>query len=69
MNKHATDAVSLGFGSVFLAAVAGWLVTSWFAVDPPSVGWLVAGGLVLLGVFGLVATILQRRGDDPGAST
>jgi hypothetical protein len=60
MNRHALDALSLAFGSVFLAVVAGWLLTRWVEVDLPSAGWLVASALVLLGALGLVTTAAQR---------
>lgn len=63
MNKHTTDAVSLGFGTAFLVVVAGWLLTRWVSVDLPSVGWLVAPALVLLGLVGLIATLLERGGE------
>jgi uncharacterized membrane protein len=62
MNRHALDVVSLVFGSVFLAAVAAWLLTRWVTVDLPSAGWLVASALVLLGVLGLITTGRRRQG-------
>lgn len=57
MNKHDTDVLSLTFGSVFLAVVVWWLVARWVSVDLPTGGWLVAGGLILLGLLGLYATV------------
>jgi hypothetical protein len=62
MNRHALDALSLVFGSVFLAVVAAWLVTRWVEIDLPSAGWLAASALVLLGVLGLVTTGTRRHG-------
>jgi hypothetical protein len=62
MNRHALDALSLVFGLVFLAVVAGWLVTRWVDIDLPAAGWLVASALVLLGALGLVTSGTRRRG-------
>ena len=53
MSKHETDAVSLAFGSVFLAAVAWWLLVRMIDVDLPPVGWFFAAGLILVGLLGL----------------
>jgi O-antigen/teichoic acid export membrane protein len=64
MNKHAWDTLSLIFGVTFLAAVGAWLVSEWLTVDLPPAGWLLAAGLVLFGVLGLISTVLQRRGQD-----
>jgi hypothetical protein len=62
MNKHDTDLVSLGFGSVFLGLVTIWLLAQLVRIDLPSGGWFVAGGLILLGALGLTATArLTRR--------
>jgi hypothetical protein len=66
MNRHASDTVSLIFGIAFLAVAAAWLLTRWMEVQLPSVGWVVACGLVLLGVLGLISSALLRRGDTPG---
>jgi len=69
MNRHALDVFSLVCGSVFLAVVAGWLVTRWINLDLPPAGWFVASALVLLGILGLVVTGLHRHGAAPGAGT
>jgi hypothetical protein len=65
MKRHATDAISLGFGTTFLALTAAWLLTRWIAVDLPSPGWLVAVGLVVVGAVGLVTGVVRGRGDRP----
>lgn len=62
MNRHALDTLSLIFGVAFLAAVTAWLANQWLTVELPSVGWLVACGLILFGGLGLISTVLQRRG-------
>lgn len=66
MNRHASDTVSLIFGVTFLVAAAAWLLTRWVAVQLPSAGWIVASGLVLLGVLGLISAALRRRDETPG---
>ena len=62
MSKHETDAVSLAFGSIFLAAVAWWLVVRMIDVDLPPVGWFLAGGLIIVGLVGVATAALPRRG-------
>ena len=62
MNRHTTDAVSLGFGATFLAVVAAWLLNRFVALDLPSPGWLIAVGLVVVGAVGLVASVVRGRG-------
>jgi drug/metabolite transporter superfamily protein YnfA len=62
MNRHPLDSLSLGFGTAFLVVAAGWLATRWLTVHLPSPGWLAASGLILLGILGLVTTLLPRRG-------
>jgi hypothetical protein len=61
MKKHAMDAVSLAFGVVFLGFVAWWQLARWVTLDPPRLGWFVAGGLILLGTAGVVATLRSDR--------
>ncbi len=59
MNKPRTDGLSLGFGLVFLAAVAWWLARHQFAIPLPASGWL-AAALILFGLIGLVYARNQR---------
>ena len=66
MNRHAWDTLSLVFGVTFLLVAAAWMVTRLAAVQLPSAGWIAASGLVLLGIVGLISTLLPRRGDTPG---
>jgi hypothetical protein len=65
MNRHAADPVSLIFGVAFLVAAVAWLLTRLVAVQLPPAGWIVASGLVLMGVLGLISTGFQRR-QTPG---
>jgi len=64
MNRHETDALSLTFGSVFLAIVAWWIVVRSVHIDLPSVGWFLAGALFVLGVVGLVVVVRPHRSYD-----
>jgi hypothetical protein len=60
MNKHGLDAVSFAFGAVFLSLVVVWLGSRLIDVELPSPGWLVAGALVVLGMLGVVLTLLPH---------
>jgi len=64
MNRHETDALSLTFGSVFLAIVAWWIVVRSVHIDLPSGGWFLAGALIVLGVVGLVVVVRPHRSYD-----
>jgi len=57
MKPHRTDGVSLSFGLIFLAVALWWAVTQVVDVRLPNAGWLVAGGLILFGVVGLLGAI------------
>jgi hypothetical protein len=58
MKQHGLDAVSLVFGAVFLSLVVAWLGTRLIDIRLPSAGWLVAAGLVVFGILGVVLTLL-----------
>ncbi|WP_250001225.1 hypothetical protein [Actinoplanes sp. M2I2] len=62
MRPHRTDGVSLSFGVLFLLVVAWWAVTRVVTVHLPAVGWLVAGGLIVFGVLGLLGALRSARG-------
>jgi hypothetical protein len=64
MKPHRTDGVSLSFGLIFLGIVSWWLVEQVTDVHLPALGWLAAGGLILLGVMGLGSAIRSGRRDD-----
>src|SRR5688572_12727258 len=69
MKAHDLDAVSLTFGGVFLGVVVVWLGVRLIDLELPSAGWLVAGALVILGVVGVVLTLvplLNRSGKETG---
>jgi hypothetical protein len=63
LSRHRLDAVSFGFGVAFLAAAALWVVASVISIQPATVGWLLAGALLVLGGLGVAQTL--RSGSDP----
>jgi hypothetical protein len=66
MKPHRTDGVSLSFGVIFLLVALWWAVSRVVNVHLPAVGWLVAGGLILFGVIGLLGAIRSgRRAPEP----
>lgn len=69
MKRHRTDGVSLSFGVIFLAVVLWWAVARVVDVRLPALGWLVAGGLIVFGVAGLLGAIRSgRRAEVPGSA-
>ncbi|MEV4346063.1 hypothetical protein AB0J83_16470 [Actinoplanes sp. NPDC049596] len=65
MRPHRTDGVSLSFGILFLLVVAWWAASAVVTVHLPAVGWLVAGGLIVFGVIGLLGALRSARGGPP----
>jgi hypothetical protein len=61
MRPHRTDGVSLSFGILFLLVVAWWAVSRVMTLHLPAVGWLVAGGLIVFGVIGLLGALRSAR--------
>jgi hypothetical protein len=61
MKPHRTDGVSLSFGLIFLAIVLWWSVAQFVSIQLPALGWLVAGGLIMFGVIGLLSAIRSGR--------
>jgi hypothetical protein len=61
MKPHRTDGVSLSFGLIFLAVALWWAISQVVNVRLPNAGWLVAGGLILFGVVGLLGAIRSGR--------
>ena len=65
MKVHRTDGVSLSFGLIFLAVVAWWLLAQVVEIRLPALGWLVAAGLIVFGIFGLLGALRSGRADPP----
>ncbi len=61
MRPHRTDGVSLSFGVIFLAVALWWAISAVTTVRLPAVGWLVAGGLIMFGVLGLLGALRRGR--------
>jgi Domain of unknown function (DUF1707) len=61
MKSHRTDGVSLSFGLVFLL-IAGWYLAARLVdLHLATMGWSVAGGLILLGLLGLAGALRTSR--------
>jgi hypothetical protein len=66
MKPHRMDGVSLSFGLIFVLVAAWWAVSQVVNLRLPNPGWLVAGALILFGVFGLLGAIRSgRRAEEP----
>jgi hypothetical protein len=68
MRPHRMDGVSFSFGLIFLAGAAWWVISQVLTVKLPNAGWLVAGGLILFGVIGLLGAIRSGRHREPVTS-
>jgi hypothetical protein len=64
MRRHDVDPVSLVSGAVFVSLVAVWLGTRLLDVDLPSLGWVAAGTLVVLGALGVVLAVRPGRAEE-----
>lgn len=61
MNRHETDVLSLVFGLAFLVVAATWVVAKVVDISWFSIGWLFAGGMVLIGLLGIFSAIGPSR--------
>ncbi|GGM17499.1 hypothetical protein ACFFX1_40535 [Dactylosporangium sucinum] len=60
MKPHRTDGVSLTFGLIFLGIVIVWLFNQAVSVNL-NAGWIVAVGLILFGLLGLLGALRSDR--------
>ena len=65
MKRHRTDVVSLLFGLLFLA-LAGWWAVAYYLDwtvnwNVPNFGWIAAGILIAVGLFGVAASLRRDR--------
>jgi hypothetical protein len=65
MKRHDIDAVSVAFGTAFLAVVAWWLVVRSVNLTLPPIGWFAAGGLIVAGLVGLFLALRPHQTDAP----
>ena len=67
MKQHRADGVSLVFGLIFLVIAAWWTIGSLVDIDLniPNVGWVVAFGLIAIGLVGVVGS-LRSNGNGNG---
>lgn len=61
------DGVALAFGLIFLGIAALWLAAHAIGLAAVTVGWIMAGGLVVLGLAGIAGALTRtrRHADDP----
>ena len=68
MRPHRMDGVSLSFGLIFLLVALWWAVSQVVTLHLPAIGWIVAAGLILFGVVGLLGAIRSGRREVPAAA-
>ncbi|MFK3981137.1 hypothetical protein ACI2K4_12250 [Micromonospora sp. NPDC050397] len=68
MKAHRTDGVSLTFALIFLAIAGWWLAAQFLDFALPAVGWMLAGGLILIGVLGLLGALRSGRSSAPAGA-
>lgn len=64
MKRHPFRWEGLIFGIVFLAVVSTWL-RGLGLFDPDQFAYVVAGGLITIGVAGILASVLKPRSTAP----
>lgn len=67
MKPHRTDMLSLIFALIFLALAGWWFATRLLGFSLPSMAWLAAGALILVGLLGMVGALTAPRRRGPGA--
>jgi hypothetical protein len=61
MKRHGTDGVSLTFALIFLGLSAWWLVDRYVSIDVPNLGWVLAVGLIVVGLLGVAMSLRNGR--------
>ncbi|WP_326551434.1 hypothetical protein [Micromonospora sp. NBC_01813] len=69
MKRHRIDGVSLTFGLIFSLIAGWWVIAQYVDVPLPRVGWVVAGGLILVGLLGLVGALRSGRAGTADSTT
>lgn len=67
MKPHRTDGLSLTFGLIFLGIVIVWLFNQAVEVNL-NAGWIVAVGLIVFGLLGLLGALRSDKSDKPASS-
>ena len=55
---------ALAFGAIFVAAAVWWVLNHSFALDLPSLGWIVALVLIAVGALGIISVLRGDRRRD-----
>ena len=63
MKRHAFRWDAAVFGLFFLAVIGQWAVWEHDVLSPDDVAYLAAGVLIVLGLVGIVATVVSARSD------
>jgi len=70
--RHRTDLLSLFSGVFFIAAASWWAGAHYFDWEIdwnlPRLGWFAAGGLILLGLLGILASLRRDRPQVPAGA-
>jgi hypothetical protein len=61
MKRHDTDGVSLAFALIFLVLSAWWLIGRYVSIDVPNLGWVLAVGLIMVGLLGVAMSLRGNR--------
>lgn len=64
MSRRRPDIAALAFGAIFVAAAVWWVLNHSFALDLPSLGWIVALVLIAIGALGIVSVLRGDRRRD-----
>jgi hypothetical protein len=67
VKPHRTDGLSLTFGLIFLGIVIVWLFNQTSTVNL-NAGWIVAVGLIIFGLLGLLGALRSDKNDKPSSS-
>ena len=64
MSRRRPDIAALAFGAIFVAAAVWWVLNHSFALDLPSLGWIVALVLIAVGALGIISVLRGDRRRD-----
>lgn len=64
MSRRRPDIAALAFGAIFVAAALWWVLNHSFALDLPSLGWIVALVLIAVGALGIISVLRGDRRRD-----